>query len=430
MTKTTAQKVLRDRMLGDFSNRRSARTMMQTLRELDFQGLISSLGISSITEAVTRATEVSHRMLNHYRTMGVSFENFEPAHGRGHLVRDYVNLERVLRNAKAGEINPNEAYIGGIAAILHDTGNAIFDRYLDENKSDLRHAEIGALMFLEQSQHIGFPRDAAMLVAYAIAAHTHYLKPLVVNVDGENIITQPYVDLYPDGSPMRFVWLPRQIDRLDLSNVTHIGRYFLTLCEMHHDYSSTGFYEVNFTKALRASLRSSEEIATASDGKTMLEHSFMLLKSQDNSSAYGKFDHGHYLTVRDQNKALHFEAIHAGFRKVTDRDCQERILQAWEVHLGQNIDSSQKSKAIAKELCEQFRMLDSDTQARMSSVFLSAMLGYRTWLNYVHADLHDLNYNPALESDSMLGDVSDVLEISPEVNRILDEMQGYNDHRG
>lgn len=184
-----------------------------------------------------------------------SVDAAEPGHGSGHWARDYLHA---LMLANDPDLDPTLIPCCFFGGTLHDIGTLFLDRYADKDRA-FRHAEAGALIVRAAALESGvLTEDQADLVAYMIAAHTHYLKSSqVLCQDGVTRTVDPYVCETDTGVPLLEVWLSRWVDRLDCIGPCFVGRHYLTLARDHDDYSSHqgGFYKVSFADHMRALLR-------------------------------------------------------------------------------------------------------------------------------------------------------------------------------
>lgn len=337
-------------------------------------------------EVLQAAQEKFAQILGLLDSYGFDFDSFDPGHGRGHIVRDYINGAHLALDSR--DVSPPELYVGLLAGFLHDIGCGVLYRYDEPNRA-VRHAEAGALLILELSKEapLLFEIGEQIPLAYAIAAHTHYLKSSeVLCTDGVTRQVTPYVDTYSHSGPVLHVWLPRWIDRLDLCGPSIIGRHFLTLGRDHHDYSAQhGFTPVKFQAAMRPLLRSPEEIAKDPLGSTMLEHVRMLVNSQTSDSPYGKFDSPAMIGLRDFNVGL--------TRPILDMVSSDSILSrledgmnivrqtfvVWEDVLGTIIEPSRMGRQNAHDLCAQLLTLEPSTQAVWHRIFQVFLGRYSMW---------------------------------------------------
>jgi hypothetical protein len=306
---------------------------------------------------------------------GVNLYSAEPGHAIGHWVRDYVHA---LRLCSGLDVELAHAFIGFLGGTLHDIGCSIVPRYQD-SKRVVRHAEAGALLLLDlfAKDDCGLNGAEQILVAYAVAAHTHYLRPAtVVCADGETRVIEPYKDLDDEGKPIFGVWIARWVDRLDTSGPAFVGRHFLTLVDTHEDFAgAAGFQTIEFAPHMRPLLRDKP------DGpQTMTEHLRMFANSQATKPPYGLHDFGAMETMRDTRRAQ-LERIIAATQDAPSNILarQEKILHAWTLFLAINVEPSLKGLRVATRLSQMFEKLDEASRAGWLSGFVQCMIEYDEW---------------------------------------------------
>ncbi len=298
----------------------------------------------------------------------------EPGHGPGHWCRDYIHA---LRLAHDPELEPRHILPCILGGTLHDIGTLFLDRYADKGRA-FRHAEAAALIVRAAALESGaLNPDEVDLVAYTVAAHTHYLKASEVEcADGVKRAIAPYVDT--DGAgPLLAVWMPRWADRLDCSGPCFPGRHYLTLDRDHEDYGQGGFYKVSFAEHMAPTLRTSEEIKAAGGRQTMLEHMRMFAASQSDNSPYGVHDRGLMVKLRD----IYRESLeHIIYQVAHPSDVnEERIAKLWTRFLGKNVEPSRLGTETAEKLDKAFTRLDPDTRRAWSCGFRACTTEYLAW---------------------------------------------------
>lgn len=302
----------------------------------------------------------------------------DPGHGLGHLVRDYLHATLLAEKMK---VDPKQVYVGIIGGVLHDIlGCTLIKRY-SESERAIRHAEAGGLLFQELSKEIGVDKDEALLIYYAIAAHTNYLKAMKVNcLDGVERETQPYLDVNEEGEPIMSTWLTRWTDRLDVNGPCFIGRHFLTLIEEHEDFGSGEYYSVRFSDHMRPLLRDEEEIRLDPTGRTLREHLMMFARSQNNDSPYGRFDQGEMVVMRDKYKKQLLRVIDSFSNpiKLSPED-EEHLLTEWVNWLSQKIEPSQSARNGVGKLREMFLCLPQETKEAWFSAMETTLEEYKVW---------------------------------------------------
>ena len=347
--------------------------------EESYENLFANLPIESIEQAKFKSFEVISKTLNALEKV-MDFSEVDPGHGLGHLVRDYLHAVVLAEGSK---MDPKQAYIGIVGGVLHDIlGCTLVKRYSESGRA-VRHAEAGGLLFQEISKGIGIDQDEALLIYYAIAAHTHYLKPSKVKCsDGTEREIQPYRDTNNEGKPIMSVLLTRWADRFDVNGPCFIGRHFLTLAEEHKDFGAGEYYLIKFFDHMRPLLRNEEEIKADPKGRTMREHLAMFIKSQSNDSPYGKFDYGKMVEMRDAYKARAFRIIDS-FDTPIKLSPEEEVLllSKWTSWLSEKIEPSDVGSYASEKLKELFFSLPQETKNAWFSAMETTLKEYDEWAN-------------------------------------------------
>ncbi len=362
------------------------REFLQKLRS-DFkpEQLISGINIHSRQEAIERGVEIINCVFKKMASRGINLEEIEPGHGIGHITRDYLNGLILISELNA---DPRELFIGFIAGALHEIGVTKVKRYA-ESARDIRHAEEGAILMdsimTDPSFYPAISAEERICICYSIAAHTHYLKAADVTcADGVVRKIEPYLDTYPDGSPILMVCIARWTDRLDVNGAAFVGRHFLTLVQAHSDYDGKNFYPVTFASHMKPLLRNAEEIKAGGGSQTMLEHLKMFASSQNNGSPYGKYDFGYMVELRDAQTARLNRVINAVVEKnLSFNPTQEElVLAAWTAFLCSNIEPSKKAEFAAIQLKEEFKKLDKNIRTAWLNGFVADMKEYSEWSDW------------------------------------------------
>ena len=204
------------------------------------EGLISEVQVGSRQEAISRGTEIISHVQQKLVYWGIDVSQMEPGHGPGHQIRDFVNAVRMVSMWDESDLSGPDAkhlFLGIVAGSLHDIGVALVPRYMENQRQLTKHAEVSSLLLGMCLKGANANEAEKKLLQYAVAAHTHYLKDRDVN----GMTIAPYKDTYSDGTPIWFVWIPRWVDRLDLSGPMLVGRHFLTLVNAHKDWDGEKF---------------------------------------------------------------------------------------------------------------------------------------------------------------------------------------------
>lgn len=341
----------------------------------------------------------------------VNSEVMCPGHGPGHWARDYINAIRLLAHHSMWVGRTEVEIVSGfVAAVLHDVGNAVVERYRDAN-TPVRHAEVGALLLQEifRSDPCGLTDAEQVGVLWGVAAHTHFLKPQEVNwtVMNTTITVTPYEDSH-NGRPLYGVVFPRMVDRNDCSGAHGFPwRHLLTTIQEHYDFSGDDWSVVRFVPHLEPRVRPFSE---RDGGQRMLEHMEMFALSQTSSSPYGRHDYGRMLTIRDPARRTL-----RNFIDVVENDGHgSGIESSWpefKEFLGV-IEPSQVGKDAAATLIKMMQdKLARDVQGAWLRGVHFGIQSYIGWQADVHADLSAVNAQMELP---IIGEITSLLKFRPE----------------
>lgn len=190
----------------------------------------------------TKTIKKIFRHLNRFTVLG------KPGHDTGHLLRDFLSGSAISgTDPYAAKAYPNDAAAAFFGSAYHDIGNSITFRFQDYFW-ECGHAEVGAWLFYHLTAKF-LPEHIRLLTAYAIAAHTHLLKPVETKIG----FTRPiWVDhLFEDeGHPVGVsIWITRFADRLDTNGVTLLCRHIIATIEGSRqegrNFSGSSWYEIN-----------------------------------------------------------------------------------------------------------------------------------------------------------------------------------------
>jgi len=374
--------------------------------ERNFRQIFASLELlRDVRQAIEKANEVISASLE-VMCDPVKIDEMEPGHAIGHLSRDYLHA-LILANHQQS-LDPRIVYLGMVAGTLHDTlGSALVKRYA-ENQRVIRHAEASALMFLEISKIIGLDCREAMMIAYSIAAHTHYLKRhKVVCTDGVIRTTRPYPDTLQNGLPIYPVIFTRWCDRLDLIGPCYFGRHYLTLTNDHKDYNLNDFCQIKYHSHMRPLNRTSRQIKLDPNGPTFCEHLQSIIETQIFQSPYGRYDYGFVMWLREQLKASE-KRILKGFERPTALSLREetKLLNNWNGWLATKVEPSTLGVKASEILHEKFLGLPQETKTVWYSAMSSTLEEYQIWSKQMRKFLDQVSFCRQLP---LLGEATNVL---------------------
>ncbi len=179
---------------------------------------------------------------------------------------------------------------------FHDIGNSLSDRY-KEARNFAGHAETGAFLFGKISQDLfSNSPNLLKLTQFAIAAHTHYTKPIEIkkNINGQEMtVTKKAYDNTLDGNNIKTgVWLTRWSDRLDAQGVQFFIRHALSKAEPTEDYDQEGFHVIKESEQEDFDHHFNPQMRTENftHGRNVLEHVTMFIKSALNETVYSQHD--------------------------------------------------------------------------------------------------------------------------------------------
>lgn len=337
-------------------------------------------------EAIETGTCAVAAIMDRLSRAGMFFNEGDPGHGRGHLIRDYVEAVWLF---SALDARPADILIGLVAGALHDIGCFLIPRYAEEKRS-VRHAEASALILEEvfSECNCGLTRSEQMMIEYAICAHTHYLKPAEIKFgNGRKRFIAPYLDTRLNGEPYWWVWYTRWVDRLDTNGPSFAARHYLTIGKPHLDFDGEDHFAVGYAQHMRPLLRSREE--RGNDPQTMLEHLAMFAATDENTP-YGKHDRREFITLRDgqRNRSKRIvEAVkNAGMTRIPEAD----VLCAWNDFLSFQIEHPEIAVPVVKQLFEQFSNLPPDVRHAWTAGFLAIMDEYLDWYRVGQKDFGHL----------------------------------------
>lgn len=264
-----------------------------------------------------------------------------------------------------------------------------------------------------------------VLMAYAVAAHTHYLKPASVKCSDDEMRTvEPYMDLDEQGKPLLGIWLPRWVDRLDCNGPTFVGRHYFTLAHTHKDFDGVAHFDVSLPQHMRPFLRPFKEQTDelGNRNQTMSEHMKMFADSQNNESPYGKHDFGEMIHIRDLHTDMLRPIIQATQQGEFFTDERlTKLREAWNTFLSTYIEPTPKAREDVAILDREFSRLDSAVVNAWSHSFLETMKQYQRWADIKLSRLSGLS-DRALFLPILQADVRDLIRPRSEWKSLVERL--------
>lgn len=248
-----------------------------------------------------KADEESQNMPITEQTLVRINRNFEtfinqmpPGHDQGHFSRDLLTSIILYDSLKDKAAFKSEVNTGLLAGTFHDIGTAVIPRYQD-NKYGAGHGETGAFLFWQISEGL-IDENTRKLTAYSIAAHTHYLQPIQVQIP-QNYKKDKYWDeTWVDENNKLIGVAPqmtRRSDRTDTNGITlmfrHINSRLDSVEEGGQDLSGGEWVNLNHDslfQILNPLIRDPIE-----NPPTTLEHIFRFARSNDGKNPYSEKDY-------------------------------------------------------------------------------------------------------------------------------------------
>lgn len=352
---------------------------LEGLRERFHPNLLSGVQVRSIDDTRRRAHHILSELIPLLKE-GQREEVVSAGHGIGHTHRDY--LHALALTTEEGHYL-RVAFIGLIAGALHDIGTGFVERY-NETNSTIRHAEAGAIIVYELLTRMALVNaDEALLIAWGIAAHTHYLKSFdILCPDEVSRRVDPYMDTV-DGRPFMPIWLPRWADRLDCSGAVFFARHLLTKTEARTDFIDGAFYRSEFAQGMRV-IKPRTIVERGSDLATILEHFNGFARSQTNASPYGQHDHGVMTRLRDVLREHLLEIISVivdAYEQETSIDTTD-VMAQYQGFLQTKIEPSQAGINSAEKIMHLMHdQLDPRTIRAWCHGFEASMRLYEIYVN-------------------------------------------------
>ena len=191
----------------------------------------------------TKTISYIFRHLRRYTVLG------KPGHDTGHLFRDFLSGSAISgTDPYAAKAFPNDSTAAFFGAAYHDLGNSITFRFQDYFW-ECGHAEVGAWLFYNLTEKI-LPEHIRRLTAYAIAAHTHLLKPVETKIGFARPVWVDHLFETDEGRPVGVsIWVTRFADRLDTNGVTLLCRHIIATIEGSRqegrNFTGSTWYDIN-----------------------------------------------------------------------------------------------------------------------------------------------------------------------------------------
>ena len=337
--------------------------------------------------------DMMHILIDRFSTF---IDNLPAGHSRGHIERDLISSIIFQQDSYVGGLDSVERLVGILGGTFHDIGNSVVNRY-EETKRFCSHAEVSAYLFGEIAKDI-IPENLMKLAQFSIAAHTHYLKeiPVEIDINGEKtkVVKEPYdVDLV-DGNKAG-VWLTQWADRLDAQGFILFVRDSLTKVKPIESYvSDQGFHQAskdedeNFLHHFAPKLRSDEDRQREQNGsnaRNILEHIKMFADSgRDRStSVYSQHDSDFYsnnLTAPSREEQQEFVSA------VLDVDSASRfsegdIVQAVDIFkkIARVIEPGADIEKVLEMFDDKFNLLTLEERKQWANGFSTLQELHRKW---------------------------------------------------
>lgn len=323
-------------------------------------------------------------------------DNLPAGHSRGHFERDLISSIIFQQDSYVGSLDNAERLVGILGGTFHDIGNSVVNRH-EETKRFCSHAEVSAYLFGEIAKDI-VPENLIKLVQFSIAAHTHYLKeiPVEVDVNGKRIkaVKKPYnVDLV-DGNKAG-VWLTQWADRLDAQGFIMFVRHGLTKVKPTENYASDqGFHQVSkdededFLHHFSPKLRNDEDRQGEQDGlsaRNILEHIKMFADTGRNrsTSVYSQHDSDFYsndLTAPSREEQQEFADAVLDKEKA-NHFSEEDILKAVDVFkkIARIIEPGADIEEVLEIFDDKFNLLTLEERKQWANGFSTLPELHRKW---------------------------------------------------
>lgn len=401
-------------------------------------------------------------------------------HSKGHFLRDAIHLAGDVYDPWYAEhpIDDVELVVLYYAGLFHDDGNAVVDRYQEKYRV-AAHAEVGARVFERISEGI-VPPNLSLLIQYAIAAHTHYLKDREVEsgeAEEEEVvesgeaeaeekkgvfIVPPYPDEVDEQANRLSVWETRKSDRRDATGVPFIVRNFLVRVEPIEDFNGENFDEkLEREDNFRAQFGLSPEVI----GKGIINHFLLFAGNFYKQNDYTTHDTSYFteqlitpavedlamflaITAPDQKDRLiaeigasnpmvavrigTFLAINAEFiksessRNLSDDEINESLERF--AALCRVVEPAEDTEARIESLKAQFPMLPrSEQESWARGLNVISTVGFERWKNNLADSISEARFNDFIASRESSSQVN-VIEITRHLQSLAEDVLASMHH--
>ena len=341
-------------------------------------------------------------------------------HGVSHLYQDILAAivfatDKVFKQWIGWKfISAADLWAGLVSGILHDIGNSVVARYKDWERRN-GHAEIGAwLVFYLLEGHLS--EEMRYLIAYNIAAHTHYTQTEDKELVWGGTYKRPIywyedIDVFKEGLFVGIgVIITRAIDRLGTRGYVLMARHLLAAADSVQsgvvgiDLSGKGqAYQVD-REALRVHILTTAEMVDIGRPKpvpTVWQHILNLSAGDLNRNEwpYGKNDLVLGETLQDLLRIKEEQAKQLA-RVLEDTELTEefdRVKALLKIKTVLNMFSrAQSFNGAWEELAPLFNELSDLELAKWQAAVEAAEKGHASWMSFMLMRAKSDSTNPIL----------------------------------
>lgn len=243
-----------------------------------------SKGISITTETIDHINQIFKTFIS----------QMPPGHDPGHFSRDLLTSIVLFDSLKDKVAFQSEANAGLLGGAFHDIGTSIIPRYQD-SKYGAGHGETGAYLFWQVSEGL-LDENTRKLAAYSIASHTHYLKPIEVQMPQGYKKDKYWDETWTDENGKLngvSIQMTRRSDRTDTNGVTlmfrNINARMDSAEEGGQDFVDGKFLEFNHDSLFQTINPIIRDPIPSPP--TTLEHVIRFARSNDGKNPYSEKDY-------------------------------------------------------------------------------------------------------------------------------------------